>query len=267
MKGTNTLGHTLAKIISSIHPNKTEVAVVNGKVGFIKTRREGMGCIILLGNLFLRAAGAGIYVPLRLDVWREREVRSYSRCNPGKAASVFSERAVFTERITGKAVSSIPIKSGIFESAVIACGRTMRELHSGERCLKSDDCSHGDPHLKNFIYDQTTDRCGVIDFETLHETNLEFSQRCADDMLTVCLGLIGKERGGISLAQTFISSYELGEAGCGKSLRESLISPRGMKKILWLTRCEFLPTGEMEGGVKKLRRWMETRGRQPLGAK
>jgi len=113
--------------------------------------------------------------------------------------------------------------------------------------------SHGDANLTNFLFDSSTGRTRIIDFEVLHHDSLSADERHAEDLLVflqdLC-GCINAERW-LPSAKRFIDAY--GRPEVVRQLKIKLVVPKGIPRLWWWIRCNYIRFSEMEARLSAIR--------------
>ena len=118
---------------------------------------------------------------------------------------------------------------------IVAAARELRRVHEIQCSHFQAPWSHGDMHLDNILYDSTSDRAVLIDFDTRHDSRISPPVRQADDLKVFFLELLARfnEEWAIAAA-AFVNEY--GAADVLAELTRQLVLPHGFAKILWDTR-------------------------------
>lgn len=246
----------LARCIDAVRLHRTQYQIREGVAGFVKARRRGTRVFYGPGNFFLRLSGSGIQMFGDLSEWQRHEISSFRLCHPNHKAEVAGKRSVFLEALPGKTLRDLDRTGSLTHQAIQAAAVELRRAHSLCDPLNEGRAwSHGDPHLGNFLYDSERRRCHLIDFETAHLQSIDTAWRQADDLLTVCLELLGSRKDGAEFASIFLASY--GSGSTLQKLSSRLQRPKGFQRILWSSRSKHLPFGELCAGISDLRGFIE----------
>jgi len=246
----------LARCIDAVRLHRTQYQIREGVAGFVKARRRGTRVFYGPGNFFLRLSGSGIQMFGDLSEWQRHEISSFRLCHPDHKAEVAGKRSVFLEALPGKTLRDLDRAGGLTHQAIQAAAVELRRAHSLCDPLNEGRAwSHGDPHLGNFLYDNERRRCHLIDFETAHLQGIDTAWRQADDLLTVCLELLGSRKDGAEFASIFLASY--GSGATLQKLSSRLQRPKGFQRILWSSRSKYLPFGQLCAGISDLRGFIE----------
>ncbi len=135
-----------------------------------------------------------------------------------------------------------------------AAAAELRRAHLLHSNFFDGPWSHGDPNLANFLYSTQENHARLIDFEVVHERRLPPMARHVEDVLSFLQDLLGCAPRGTWLpsAQRFLEAY-----GCDRALRlalrERLRPPRGIPRIWWWIRTNYVPVGSVRGRLARLR--------------
>jgi hypothetical protein len=228
------------------------------RVVWIKRRRRSAGPILACANRFFRLAGNPVRAIGDLAEWQRWEVECFERLHGGSfRAFAEGNRVVGADEMPGVNLT-VPLDAGLLEPRMsAAAGRELRRAHGGSCAAFSGGWSHGDPHLGNFIYEAATDCARLIDFEVIHDADLDPDARHADDLLVFLqdlVGRVGRERW-LPNAHAFLSGYDRPEIVA--RLRGLLDVPRGIPRLWWMVRTTYLPASELHYRLEALRRALE----------
>src|SRR5207248_11234052 len=114
--------------------------------------------------------------------------------------------------------------------------------------------SHGDGTSQNVIYNPSSNRARLIDFEIVHEKSLATAARQADDLLVFLLDMVGivPSRQWLPFSTTFLEAYGDGEVIA--QLRKQLDLPGGLAWIWWGVRTNFTNPGKVKRRLASLSR-------------
>jgi hypothetical protein len=118
--------------------------------------------------------------------------------------------------------------------------------------------SHGDPNLANFLFSAHDKQARLIDFEVVHQQGLTATTRHVEDVLSFLQDLLGCAPKGTWLesAQRFLDAY-----GCDPELRDALRErlrlPRGVPRVWWWIRTNYVPMGSVRRRLARLRETLE----------
>jgi hypothetical protein len=136
--------------------------------------------------------------------------------------------------------------------AFVAAARELRRVHRIPCEYYQAAWSHGDLHLDNILYDSETDRAVLIDFDTRHHSWLGETHRHGDDLKVALLELVASpDDQWLEMATALIEEYR--EPTVLNELLRQLFIPHGFARILWHTRTNGAPIGEVELRIRTLR--------------
>ncbi|MDP9291312.1 MAG: hypothetical protein M3O82_02985 [Verrucomicrobiota bacterium] len=241
--------------IDGIKINAISSETRGGRVVWVKRRRRFSGQISCCANLFFRLAENPVIVWSERALWQRWEIACFKLLN-GETFLAFAEGAhtVCAEPIPGKSLSQHLEEQTLDERMLASAAREFRRAHQ----LQCDQFpggawSHGDPHLANLLYEAAEDRVRFIDFEVVHCRSISPVARHADDLLVVLLDLMGRlpAEQWLPFALTFLCAYN--DPTVTTAVKERLHVPRGIPRLWWAIRTEFLNGVEMRRRVESLR--------------
>jgi hypothetical protein len=118
--------------------------------------------------------------------------------------------------------------------------------------------SHGDPNLANFLFSTQEQHARLIDFEVVHQRWMPAMARHVEDVLSFLQDLLGCAPEGTWLpsAQRFLDAY-----GCGPAMRDALrarlLLPKGVPKVWWWIRTNYVPFRSIRRRLEELRETLE----------
>ena len=243
-----TPSQSLAKLIDSVRIHR----VWSDANRIYKQRRHGMGFMIAAGNVFLRLSRSRIVMFPFTAHWRAWELHCFALVNGDAFASGrHGARAIWTERIPGTSLSDHSDRGTLDESMLHATGVELARAHQLHSKALDGPWSHGDPHLRNVLWDPDQRRARLIDFETAHEDGLDPISRHADDLLVLTLDLLGRSEQAPTFVRALLAGYA--RPHVIEALKSRLVTPRGFELVLWHTRTSFLPRDVLAARVDTLR--------------
>jgi hypothetical protein len=239
--------------MARVRVNRVERFEHDGVSVIIKRRRWYGSAVIWLGNRFLLLARSGVqmFVPARAWVEWERHCFGLLYADfPLVAAE--GGASVRLPAMPGTSLRRLLEQGDLCRGALAAAARELKRAHRIHCCHFDAGWSHGDLHLDNILYDGDTGRAFLIDFDTRHMQGIDERRRHADDLKVFLLELIAAPgEAWHDLATEFVSEY--GEARVLNELAGQLAMPRGFAKILWYTRTDCRPDGEIAPRLRILR--------------
>jgi hypothetical protein len=241
--------------IDAIRINAITDEVRNGRPVWVKWRRRGSRKYIHAANLFFRLARNPVSVCVQIEHWRRWEIECFQLLH-GESYRAFpgGPCEVCADRLPGETLCRRLSENRLTAPILHAAGRELRRAHALYSSRFDGPWSHGDAHLGNFLYDERTGRCRLIDFEVMHRRSMSADERHANDLLTPLLDLMGRaeERDWIPFSLEFIRGYDRLEIV--RLLRQSLSVPGGVPRLWWAIRTGFIGSDEMKRRVLDLGR-------------
>ncbi len=245
----------LSTAMDSIRINSVTEAVWHGRHCIVKRRLPPGRQISALANTYFELAHVPIRYWSHLGDWRRWEVTCFRMLNRDRFDAIaVGTDAVCLDKIPGESLWAHLRRGTITRGMLTEAAHELRRAHQ----FWSDDLggpwSHGDASMSNFIYDQEARRVRLIDFEITHERRLPAVVRHADDLLVFLLDLAGfvSTRRWLPLALAFLRAYARPEVIAELSRR--LIVPRGIARIWWNVRTNFVGAARIGWRLAVLRR-------------
>jgi hypothetical protein len=242
--------------IESIKVNAVTREIHDGRTFCIKRRRLFAIPVLAAANIFFRMCGAPVRTILSAAEWQRWEIESFQRLHGDVARCFASGTCGFaSEELAGINLTG-PLESGTLTDVMLrASGVELRRAHGTPSAFFDGAAwSHGDPHLGNFVFDATTSRARIIDFELRHMRTVPVEERHLDDLLGVLLDLIGRGPSSrwLSAARAFLDAYECPPLTT-RAIAQ-LASPRGSAGLWWSIRTSWLPQKEARQRISELRK-------------
>jgi hypothetical protein len=240
--------------INCIKINSITFEMCQERPMWVKRRRWGSEVIAGQANLFFRLAQGRVHVWVDPKKWQRWEVYCFRLLQePRFCAYGEGSRTVFMDAIPGMHLCEHLKRGTLTMRALEAAGRELRRAHE-LWCSEFDDWwSHGDPHLDNVIYDPSSNRARLIDFEVVHDQSLPAMVRHADDLLVFLQDLVCRvsSEQWLPFALCFINAY--GQSDVVAELRRLLFVPAGLPGLWWKLRTENFERQELIRRVDALR--------------
>jgi hypothetical protein len=248
------LAHVVQSTLNSIKINSITLEMREGRPMWVKRRRPGSELIAGAANLFFHLARALIRVWVDSKKWQRWEVDCYHLLY-GHDFCAFAEgsRTVCVDTVPGESLLKHVTRGTLTPRILRAAAREFRRAHDLPCQDFGGPWSHGDPHLDNVIYDQSSDRVRLIDFEVVHDKSLPAVVRQADDLLVFLQDLIGRVsfEQWLPFALCFLNAY--GRPEVMAELRNRLVVPSGLPGLWWKLRTEYLERRELIRRIDALR--------------
>jgi Ser/Thr protein kinase RdoA (MazF antagonist) len=141
--------------------------------------------------------------------------------------------AICADKPPGRSLLDYLKEGTLTREMMEAAGHELRRAHQ----LWSDEFrgpwSHGDASTDNVLYDESTGRARLIDFEIVHQKSLPAKSRHADDLLVFLLDILAlaPNRQWRVLVLAFLNAYD--NAPVIAQLKNELAVPTGMAWIWW----------------------------------
>jgi hypothetical protein len=242
------------RAINCIKINSVTLESRQGKWVWVKRRRWGSELIAAQANLFFRLAQGRVHVWVDPEKWQHWEIYCFRLLQePSFRAFAEGSHTVCMDAIPGMHLCEHLKRGTLTTRALEAAARELRRAHE-LWCPQFDDWwSHGDPHLDNVVYDESTNRARLIDFEVVHVQSLPAVLRHADDLLVFLQDLVCRvsAREWLPFALCFINAYGRPEAIA--ELTRLLFVPTGLPGVWWKLRTENFERLELIRRVDTLR--------------
>lgn len=241
--------------IDAIRINAVSREVRNGRALLVKRRRLASAPLAQTANLFFRAARHPVFVWADAGAWQRWEVSSFNLLHSNQyCAFPAGARTVCADILPGHSLAEHFVQ-GTFEPAMLdAAGSELRRVHLLHSPFFDGPWSHGDPNLANFLFSAQDKHARLIDFEVVHEQCLPAMTRHVEDVLSFLQDLLGCAPKGtwLALAQRFLDAY-----GCDQTLRDALRErlelPKGIPKVWWWIRTNYVPLRSIRRRLEALR--------------
>lgn len=150
----------------------------DGVAGWRKRRLKRVALLIPPGNLFMGVMSSGCR--MLGSGWAEHEVAVFRRSHQNFAApGILDRQTIWLPQLPGRELRQTPSND-----AILAAFHELGRFHR-----LADRSIHGDPHAGNFLYDATSRRCRIIDFETTLPNRMEAPQGRARHFAILALDL------------------------------------------------------------------------------
>jgi hypothetical protein len=242
-----------ARFVDSLKINSVSERVRRGRPLVIKRRLTYGEALAELANVYFRMSAIPIRFWAKTEDWRRWEVKSFNMLNGDRfRARASGTNTVCADKLPGRSLWDHLIEGTLTSEMMEAAGQELRRAH----LLWSDEFrgpwSHGDAGTNNMIYDETTGRARLIDFEIVHEKSLGAKSRHADDVLVFLLDLlaVAPNPQWLALALAFLNAYD--SAPVLAHLKKELAMPTGMAWIWWGVRTSFANPAKMKRRLQKI---------------
>lgn len=249
------LANVATRLVEAIAINSISEKVRRGRTVIVKRRNLHSEQLADLTNLYFRMADIPIRFWSKVDDWQRWEVDSFLMLNGDRyRAWTSGQRTVIAEKLPGESLWEHLNRGTLTRRMLRAAASEFRRAHEFWSDHFRGRWSHGDGTSQNVLYDPTTNRARLIDFEIAHDKDLATPARQADDLLVFLLDMVGivSTRHWIPYATTFLEAY--GDANVIAQLRKQLELPGGLAWIWWGVRTNFTNPAKVKGRLAKLSR-------------
>ncbi len=249
------LANVATRLVEAIAINSISEKVRRGRAVVIKRRNIYSEQLADLTNLYFRMAEIPIRFWSKVEDWQRWEVGSFEMLNGDRfRAYVSRARSVIFEKLPGESLWEHLNRGTLTRRMLQAAASEFRRAHQFWSDEFRGRWSHGDGTSQNVIYDPTSNRARLIDFEIVHEKSLATAARQADDLLVFLLDMVGTvpSRQWLPFSMTFLDAY--GEAKVIAQLRKQLDLPGGLAWIWWGVRTNFTNPGKVKQRLASLSR-------------
>jgi hypothetical protein len=240
--------------VDAIRINQITMEQHHGRTFWRKRRRVWSAGVASLANRFFAAAGNPVQVWQHRAIWQQWEMECFRMLN-GDAYEIDADgnHSVIAEQLPGKSLSHHLNADSLSETMIAAAACELKRAHQFHSTYFNSRWSHGDPHSGNFIFDEQTGRCRMIDFEVAHLKTMSELERHADDLLVFLQDLCGRitAEKWLPLATHFVRSYH--NPAVTAALLPRLAVPGGTARIWWAIRTTGMRTAELKRRILLLR--------------
>ena len=249
------LANVATRLVEAIAINSISEKVRRGRTVVVKRRNIHSEQLADLTNLYFRVADIPIRFWSKVENWQRWEVDCFQMLNGDRFHAYASgTRCVVADKLPGESLWEHLNRGTLTRRMLQAAAAEFRRAHQ----FWSDEfrgCwSHGDGTSQNVIYDPTSNRARLIDFEIVHEKSLARAARQADDLLVFLLDMVGTvpTRQWLPFSLTFLEAY--GNAEVIAQLRKQLDLPGGLAWIWWGVRTNFTNPAKVKRRLANLSR-------------
>jgi hypothetical protein len=242
--------------IDGIRINSVSREVRDGRALLVKRRRLASASLAKTANLFFRAARHPVFVWAEAGAWQRWEVNSFNLLHSEQYRAFPSgTRTVCADILPGISLAEHFVRGTVECTMLEAAGLELRRAHELHSTFFEGPWSHGDPNLANFLFSEHEKAARLIDFEVVHQRRLPALTRHLEDVLSFLQDLLGCAPKGtwLSSAQRFLDAY-----GCDRAmrdgLRERLRLPRGVPRVWWWIRTNYVPVRSIHGRLERLKK-------------
>jgi hypothetical protein len=247
------LADVASKLVEAIAINSIWEKKRGRKALVVKRRNLHSEQLADLTNLYFRVANIPIRFWSKVGDWRRWEVDCFEMLNGDRFHAYKSgRRCVVAEKLPGESLWVCLNRRTLTRQMLRAAAAELRRAHQFWSDEFRGRWSHGDASITNVIYDTTTNRARLIDFEIYHEKSLSAPARQADDLLVFLLDLVGTvpNRQWLPFSTTFLEAY--GDKEVISQLRQQLGLTGGLAWIWWGVRTNFTNPAQVKRRLANL---------------
>src|SRR6184192_2487795 len=234
------LANVATRLVEAIAINSISEKARRGRTLVVKRRNIHSEKLADLTNLYFRMADIPIRFWSKVEDWQQWEVDSFEMLN-SDCFRVYASgtRCVIAEKLPGESLWEHLNRGTLTRRMLQAAAAEFRRAHQFWSDHFRGSWSHSDGTTQNVIYDASSNRARLIDFEIVHEKSLSRAARQADDLLVFLLDMVGTvpSRQWLPFSMTFLEAYGDGEVIA--QLRKQLDLPGGLAWIWWGVRTNF----------------------------
>jgi hypothetical protein len=234
------LATVATKLVEAIAINSISDGTRRKRPVVIKRRNIHSEQLADLTNLYFRVADIPIRFWSKVNEWQRWEIDCFNMLNDDRfQAHASGSRVVIADKLPGESLWEHLNRGTLTRKMLTAAAVEFRRAHQFWSDEFRGRWSHGDASITNVIYEASTNRARLIDFEIYHEKSLATAARQADDLLVFLLDLVGtlQTRQWIPFVKTFLEAY--GDKEVIAQLRTQLDLPGGLAWIWWGVRTNF----------------------------
>jgi hypothetical protein len=249
------LASVATRLVEAIAINSISEKIRRKRPVVVKRRNIHAEQLAELTNLYFRVADIPIRFWSKVAEWQQWEVSCFEMLNGDRFHAYKSgQRCVVAEKLPGESLWEHLNRGTLTRRMLVAAATEFRRAHQFWSDEFRGRWSHGDASITNVIYEPTTNRARLIDFEIYHEKSLSAPARQADDLLVFLLDLVGTvpSRQWLPFSTTFLEAYADKEVIA--QLRQHLDLPGGLAWIWWGVRTNFTNPAQVKRRLASLSR-------------
>ena len=249
------LADVATRLVEALAINSITEKTRRGRRVIVKRRNLHSEQLADLTNLYFRMADIPIRFWSKVEDWQRWEVDCFERLNGDQYRAYASgRRCVVAAKLPGESLWEHLNRGTLTRRMLQAAAVEFRRAHQFWSDHFRGRWSHGDGTSQNVIYDTSSNRARLIDFEIVHGKSLSRAARQADDLLVFLLDMVGTvaSRQWLPFSLTFLDAYGDGEVIA--QLRNQLDLPGGLAWIWWGVRTNFTNPGKVNKRLANLSR-------------
>jgi hypothetical protein len=249
------LADVATRLVEALAINSIEEKTRRGRRIIVKRRNLHSQQLADLTNLYFRMADIPIRFWSKVEQWQRWEAGCFEMLNGDRYRAYASgARTVIADKLPGESLWVHLNRGTLTRQMLKAAAAEFRRAHQFWSDHFHGCWSHGDGTSQNVIYNPSSNRARLIDFEIVHEKSLSRAARQADDLLVFLLDMVGivPSRQWLPFSTTFLEAYGDGEVVA--QLRKQLDLPGGLAWIWWGVRTNFTNPGKVKQRLANLSR-------------
>jgi len=249
------LAEVATRLVEALAINSITEKTRRGRRVIVKRRNLHSQQLADLTNLYFRMADIPIRFWSKVEEWQRWEVGCFEMLNGDRYRAYGSgTRCIIAEKLPGESLWIHLNRGTLTRRMLQAAGAEFRRAHQFWSDYFRGSWSLGDGTSQNVIYNPSSNRARLIDFEIVHEKSLATAARQADDLLVFLLDMVGivPSRQWLPFSTTFLEAYGDGEVIA--QLRKQLDLPGGLAWIWWGVRTNFTNPAKVKGRLANLSR-------------
>ncbi|MEY2556513.1 MAG: hypothetical protein QOF93_1657 [Verrucomicrobiota bacterium] len=249
------LADVATRLVEALAINSITEKTRRGRCVIVKRRNLHSQQLADLTNLYFRMADIPIRFWSKVEDWQRWEVDCFEMLNGDRFhARKSGARTVVADKLPGESLWEHLNRGTLTRKILRASAAEFRRAHQFWSDHFQGPWSHGDGTSQNVLYDASTNRARLIDFEIVHDKQLATTARQADDLLVFLLDMVGivSTRCWIPFATTFLEAY--GDREVVAQLRRQLDLPGGLAWIWWGVRTNFTNPAKVKRRLASLSR-------------
>ena len=208
------LADVATRLVEALAINSITEKTRRGRRVIVKRRNLHSQQLADLTNLYFRMADIPIRFWSKVQDWQRWEVDCFEMLNGDRFhAHKSGQRTVIADKLPGESLWEHLNRGTLSSRMLRAAAAEFRRAHQFWSDEFRGRWSHGDGTSQNVIYDPSSNRARLIDFEIVHEKSLSRAARQADDLLVFLLDMVGTvpSRQWLPFSITFLETYGDGE--------------------------------------------------------
>ncbi len=242
-------------VIGCLKTHAVAEEIHGGRAVVVKTHNLLGAQIAKAANAYFKLAGISLRYCTNAADWQRWEVESFLMLNGDRfQIAHVGAKAVREDKLPGTSLWVHLTRRTLTAPMLRAAARELRRAHGLWSAQFGGPWSHGDASMPNVLYDASSRRARLIDFELTHAPSLPPVTRHADDLLIFLLDLISvaQESKWLPFAVCFVTEY--GDAAVIAELRRLMAVPEGLACIWWKVRTNFAEPAKLRRRLAAVRK-------------